>query len=117
MAYEVTNTRRGSSIIRCEGASTNNIALSELSTNTSIETISNAQIKRVAWSTGGSIEISRDSDTVATLYGSGEMRLDDFGHSIANNATSDITVTIATGGTCFIEVSKTAVYTTDLDQL
>lgn len=117
MAYEVTNTRRGSSIIRCEGASTNNVALSDLSTNTSLETVTSASIKRMTWSTGGSISVIRDEITVATLYGSGEMRLDELGHSIANSATSNITVTIATGGTCFLEVSKTATYSTDLDQL
>ena len=117
MAYEVTNTRRGSSVIRVEGASTNNVALSELSTNTSLETVSSAQIKRLAWTTGGNIAIARGANTVATLYGTGEMRLDELGHSIANNAAEDIVVTIATGGTCFIEVSKTASYSTDLDQL
>ena len=117
MAYEVTNTRRGSSIIRCEGASTNNVALTDLSTNTSLETVTTASIKRMMWTTGGNIAISRNGNTVATLYGTGEMRLDDLGHSVANSAASDITVTITTGGTCFLEVSKTATYSTDLDQL
>lgn len=117
MAYEVTNTRRGSSIIRVDGASTNNVSLADLSTNTALETVTSASIKRLMWSTGGNIAISRDANSVATLYGTGEMRLDDLGHSVANNATANINVVITTGGTCFIEVSKTATYSTDLDQL
>jgi hypothetical protein len=42
------------------------------------------------------------------------MRLDDFGHTIANNSTSSIVVTVNTGGTLFLEVSKEATYATPL---
>jgi len=119
MAYEVTNTRRGSSIIRCEGASTNDITLEQFSTNTSIETITSASLKRIAWSTGGTVTIARGEspNTVATLYGSGELRLDDYGYALANGGDGKIVVTIATGGTCILEVSKTATYSTDLNLL
>lgn len=117
MAYEITNVRRGSSVIRCEGAGTYTITLNDLSTNTSLETVETASIKRLLWSTGGTVGIARDMITVATLYGNGEMRLDDMGHSIANNATANIVITIATGGSCFLEVSKTASYSMDLSLL
>ena len=119
MAYEVSNSRRGSSIIRCEGAATYTIPLTQLSSNTALENVDSASIKRIAWSTGGTVTIGRGAspNTVTTLYGSGEIRLDDYGHSLANGATGDIVVTIATGGTCFPEVSKTATYTTDLNLL
>ena len=119
MAYEVTNVKRGSSIIRCEGASTNNVSLADLSTNTSLETVSSASIRRIMWSTGGSITIARGEtpNTIISLYDSGEMRLDDIGHSVANGGDGKIVVTIATGGTCFLEVSKTATYSMDLNLL
>ena len=52
-----------------------------------------------------------------TLYGSGEMRFDDYGYSLANNATGNVVVTIATGGSCVLELSKTATYSIDLDTL
>jgi hypothetical protein len=93
--------------------------LTQLSANTALENVDSASIKRVTWSTGGTVTIGRGAtpNTVATLYGSGEIRLDDYGHSLANGATGNIVVTIATGGTCFLEVSKTATYTTDLNLL
>jgi hypothetical protein len=45
-----------------------------------------------------------------SLYGNGELRADDFGHSIANNNTSSIVITVALGGYALIEVSKQATY-------
>jgi len=119
MAYEIVNSRRASSIIRCEGASTINLALESLSTNTDLEIVSSASIKRIIWSTGGTVTVARGepANTVLTLYGTGEMRLDELGYSLANGATGNIVVTIATGGTCVMEVSKVATYSTDLDQL
>jgi len=119
MAYEVVNSRRASSIIRCEGASTTNLALDTLSTNTDLEIVSSASIKRILWSTGGTVTVARGEapNTLITLYGSGEMKLDEMGYSLANGATGNIVVTIATGGTCVMEVSKVATYSTDLDQL
>jgi hypothetical protein len=52
-----------------------------------------------------------------TLYGTGEMRLDDYGYALANGSTGNVVVTIATGGSCILEVSKTATYSTNLDTL
>lgn len=119
MAYEIVNSRRASSIIRCEGASTVNVTLDNLSTNTSLETVSSASIRRILWSTGGTVTVGRGAspNTILTLYGTGDMKFDELGYSIANGAGGNIVVTIATGGTCVMEVSKIATYSTDLDQL
>lgn len=115
MAYEITNVRKGSSVIRCEGAGTYTITLNDLSTNTSLETVSTASIKRVLWSTGGTVAVARGAtpNTVITLYGNGEMRYDEMGHALANGSSGDIVITIGTGGSCFLEVSKTATFTSD----
>jgi riboflavin synthase len=119
MAYEIINARRGTSIIRAEAPGTYTVQLSDLSTNTSIETVTDASIKRVNWSSNGHINIARGStpNTVISLYSSGEMRLDDYGYSLANGSTGNIVVTIVTGGSVVMEVSKTATYSTDLDKL
>jgi len=121
MAFEITNQLRSSSIIRVEGASTVNVNVSQLSTNTALETVLSANIKRIAWSTGGSISIGRHAAsnvliTLATLFNSGQMNFDELGTSLANNNTGNVVVTIATSGTVLLEMSKTATYTTDLDR-
>ena len=113
MPFEITNTLRSSSIIRVEGTGTTTVALANLSVNAN-ETITAANIKRLNWTTNGNIQIVRNAVPIASLHGSGEMRLDDFGHTIANNSTSSIVVTVNTGGTLFLEVSKEATYATPL---
>ena len=110
MAYEVTNRLRNSSVIRVDGAGTTTLVLANLSSNTSIETVTAASIKRVAWSTNGNITISRGGVNVLTLYGSGDMRLDDYSHAIANNSTGNIVITVTTGGCAIVDVSKEATY-------
>lgn len=119
MAYEITNARRGTSIIRAEAPGTYTITLNALSTNTSIETVTDASIKRVNWSSNGHIHISRGAtpNLMLSLYNSGEMRFDDYGYSMANGSTGNIVITIATGGSVVLEVSKAATYSTDLDKL
>jgi hypothetical protein len=119
MAYEIINARRGTSIIRAEAPGTYTIQLSQLSTNTSIETVTDASVKRMNWSSNGYINIARGAtpNSVISLYNSGEMRLDDYGYSLANGSTGNIVVTIVTGGSVVMEVSKTATYSTDLDKL
>jgi hypothetical protein len=87
--------------------------LADLRKNTAIETVTSADIKRVTWSTNGSITITRTITPVLSLQGSGEMRFDEFGHSISNNNTSNVVVTIATGGTVVMELSKNATYSVD----
>jgi hypothetical protein len=113
MPFEITNTLRSSSIIRVEGTGTTTVALANLSVNAN-ETITAANIKRLSWTTNGNIQIVRNSVPIASLHGTGEMRLDEYGYSIANNSTSSIVVTVNTGGTLFLEVSKEATYATPL---
>ena len=121
MSYEVNNSLRSASIIRAEGVGTYTITLANLSSNTALETVSAAAIKRMNWSsnTTGSITVARGAtpNTVYSLYGNGELRLDEFGHSSANGSTGNIVVTIASAGTLTMEVSKTATYSTNLDTL
>ena len=119
MAYEITNNKRGSSIIRAVEAGTYTITLNDLSTNTALEVVSSASIRRINWSTNGSITLARGAtpNTLLQLFGSGESRFDDYGHLLANNSTGNVVITIATAGTVTLEVSKAATYTTDLDKL
>jgi len=113
MAYEITNTVRGSSIIRVVDPGTVTVNIANLSVNGN-ETITAASIKRVMWSTNGAISITRNSVTVLQLHGQGDMILTEIGHTIANTNTGTIVVTIATGGTAILEMTKTADYTTAL---
>lgn len=119
MAYEIVNTRKGSSIIRVVGADSVTATLNDLSTNTALEVVQSASIKRVTWSvpSTGNVTIARGAtpNTVLELYGSGEIRLDDWGHSVANGATGNVVITVSVGGTCFVDLSKYVTYTTNLD--
>lgn len=113
MAYEITKRLRGATIIRVVGVDTVTIPVANLASEAN-ETVLSASIKRVNWSTNGSITVARGSNNVLSLYNNGEMRLDDYGHTIANSKASDIVITIASGGTCVLEVSKDATYANSL---
>lgn len=113
MAYEIINTVKGGSIVRCVDVSTVNLALTQFRANPTNETVSAISIRRLNWSTNGSIEITRDGAQLFKLSGTGEMRLDDFGVSVANTATGNLSVQIITGGCVIIDVSKTATYNVD----
>lgn len=113
MPFELINSIRSSSIIRIEGTGTTTVALANLSVNAN-ETVTSANIKRINWSTNGNIQIVRNSVPIASLHGTGEMRLDEYGYSIANNSTSSIVITVNTGGTVVLEVSKETTYATAL---
>jgi hypothetical protein len=112
MSYEIINSKRGSSVIRAEGVGTYTIQLTDLSTNTSIETVTDASIKRAAWSSNGYITVGRGAtpNTMLSLYNSGEIHFSEFGYSVANTSTGNIVVQIVTGGTCVLEISKIATY-------
>jgi hypothetical protein len=110
MAYEIINTQRSTSIIRVVDAGAATIALADLSANAN-ETINSANIKRVTWSTNGNITIVRNSVPILSLHNAGSMLLDDFNYSIANTNNQSIVVTITTGGSLVMEVSKAATYT------
>ena len=113
MPFELINSIRSPSIIRIEGTGTTTVALANLSVNAN-ETVTAANIKRINWSTNGNIQIVRNSVPIASLHGTGEMRLDEYGYSIANNSTSSIVITVNAGGTVVLEVSKETTYATAL---
>ena len=109
MPIEITNKKRSVSVIRVEGISANTVYLANLAFAAD-ETVTGASIKRIMWSTGGTVNLTRNSNSICTLYGSGEMRFDESAHTVANNSTSPIVITITTGGCVFVEVSKEATY-------
>jgi hypothetical protein len=113
MPFEIINSIRSPSIIRIEGTGTTTVALANLSVNAN-ETVTAANIKRINWSTNGNIQIVRNSVPIASLHGTGEMRLDEYGYSIANNSASSIVITVNTGGTVVLEVSKETTYANSL---
>ena len=110
---EILNTLRGTSIIRVADVGTITVALTDLRANAYTETVSEADIKRVYWSTNGAIRITRNSIPILMLHSAGEMRLDDLGYSISNNNTQSITIEVITGGSLVMEVSKRATYNVD----
>ena len=117
MSHEIINTLRGASVIRCVDAGLYTIELTGLRKNTTTENVTSASIKKLVWSSNGYITVARGLNSVNTnmlqLSGSGEMNLDELGYSIANVSTGNVIVTIATGGTIVMELSKTATYNVD----
>lgn len=117
MAYEVVNNLRSTSIIRAVDPGTYTITLGNLSSNTSLETVSAANIKRLVWSTNGSITIARGTTTMLALHNAGQMYFDELGYSVANTNTGNVVITISTGGSIAMEVSKIATYSTELENV
>ena len=110
---EVINSVKGSSIIRVADAGTATITVNNLRAKRTTETVTAASIRKVRWSTNGSISIVRNSNTILTLDNSGEMDFQSYGYSAANNDTANIVITITSGGSIVMEVSKTATYNVD----
>lgn len=108
-------------MVRAEGPGTYTITLANLSSNSALETVTSASISRLNWSanTNGVVTVARGAtpNTVYSLYGTGELRFDEYGHAVANGATGNIVVTITSAGSLTMEVSKTATYSRDLGLL
>ena len=113
MPIEITNSLISSSLIRVEGIGTYYANLISLAVDSN-EVISSANIRRINWSTNGNIQIVRNGNNVTTLHNTGEVKLDEWGHTLANNNTSNVVITIVSGGTVLLEVTKSATYTTPL---
>jgi hypothetical protein len=105
MPFQITNKSYGDTTIRYDGVGTYTTPLANLGIDVT-ETISYANIKRLMWSTNGSIQITRNSNTICSLHNSGEMKFDEYGYAIANNNTGNIAVTIAGGGSLTMQLSK-----------
>ena len=113
MAFQIFNTLRGSSIITGCDAGTATIALTDLRANATTENVTAADIRRISWSTNGNISITRNGFPLLALHNAGEMRFDDFGAAVNSNNTSNMVITITTGGSFVMEVSKVASYNVD----
>lgn len=113
MSFEITNTQRSASIIRVAEVGTATITLANLSSNAN-ETVSAANIRRLTWSTNGSIQIVRNSVPLLMLYNSGTMMLDELNHSITTSSNTSFVITIASGGSLVMEVTKDATYANSL---
>ena len=108
MPIEISNTLRSVSVVRVEGTGTYYANIISLAANSN-EVVSAADIKRINWSTNGNITIVRNGNVIGTFHNAGES-----GYSIANNSTANVVITVTTGGTLFLELTKTATYTTPL---
>jgi len=104
MSYSITNKPYGPSVITVVGAGTHTIPLASLGTGD--ETISSANIKRIHWSTNNNISITRNSVKVLALHNNGIMNFDELGHSVANNNTGNIVVTINGAGSLTMQMTK-----------
>lgn len=120
MPLNITNAVRSKSVITLTGNTATRINLSQLSTNTSIETITAASIGLVATSSDGWWRIYRGNDATGELV----LELKDNNYlpftqtdlSISSNAAANIYVTNSgAGGTLIMQLSKTANYTINLD--
>lgn len=115
MASKITNSTRGPSVIQVTGADTLTVNVRNDLATSNTEIVTDAHLKRALWSTNGSITIVRNSEKVLELFGSGDMRLSDYGYNITTRSTADIVITVASGGTLVLEVAKVATYTVDPD--
>ena len=113
MPIEISNTLRSVSVVRVEGTGTYYANIISLAANSN-EVVSAADIKRINWSTNGNISIVRNGNVIGTFHNAGEYKADESGYSIANNSTANVVITVTTGGTLFLELTKTATYTTPL---
>ena len=121
MAKEIINQKRSKSIIRVVGNTATRINLSELSTNTSVETIQTASITHVTTSGDGWVRIYRGNDAtgalVLELYGSNDLPLSLYDIAISNTNSSNVYITnsSATGGTVLLVMTKYATFSVDAD--
>jgi hypothetical protein len=122
MAININNAIRARSIITVTGNTATSINLSNLSTNTQLEIVTAAAIAQVISSSDGFWRIYRGDNASGTLV----LELQDnnnlpFSQTeivVSNGATSNIYVTNSgTGGTLILALSKTATYTSDLDNI
>ena len=90
-------------------SSNTTIAMSDLSTNTSIETVNNASITKLFWS-GGPWTIYRGANLVVTLANTeGHWNLSGVGTALSQDSTGTIVCnTASAAASLVIEVSKKA---------
>lgn len=122
MAYEILNSLRTRSVIRVTGNTATRINLSQLSANSSLETVNSASLTHVITATDGKWVIYRGNDAsgpvLLSLFGSNDLPLSVYDVSLANGSTSNIFVTNSgTDGSLIMQFSKVATYSTDVGLL
>lgn len=112
MSSEIINTKRGTSLLKLVGANTYVFTVNNFSVNTSTEIVSSVSIRGVAWSTNGYITIARGSgsNVILELHNSGRFNFSEMGYALNEESTGNVAVTIVTGGSCVLELTKTATY-------
>lgn len=121
MPTTITNSKRSKSVIRITGNTSTRINLSELSTNTTTELVSAAEITHISTSTDGKWIVYRGNDAtgekVLSLFGENDIPFAQYDVSVAGaNTTANLFFTNSgTDGTLVVILSKTATYTIDPD--
>ena len=98
------NKLGGHAVIQLNGAGTTTINLADLAIGT--EVVSGLIITGICWSTNGSITIARGANTAASLHNAGQWDLSKCGGAMSADRAATIVVTIATGGSILLSVSK-----------
>ena len=122
MAYEIINTLRSRTVIRVTGNTATRINLTQLSANSSLETVNSASLTHVITTTDGKWVIYRGNDATGpvllSLFAQNNLEFSVYDVSFANGATSNIYVTNSgTDGTLIMQFTKVATYSTDVGLL
>jgi hypothetical protein len=121
MPVTINNSKRSKSVIKITGNTAARINLNQLSTNTTTELVSAAEITHATTSTDGKWIIYRGNDTggeqVLVLFGENDIPFSQYDISIGGaNSTANLYITNSgTDGTLVLTLSKTARYTVDPD--
>ena len=118
IAFETTNRVKGPSTIRFHGVGTANINVQNTFATQGVdkERITGFAIQKCAWSTNGSIMIRSSGQDVVELHSTGQINFAEDFAPIANSGqlqsigSQFFQVTIATGGTVMLQVSKVGNY-------
>lgn len=124
MPTTITNSKRSKSVIRITGNTATRINLNQLSTNTTTELVTAAEITHITSSTDGKWIVYRGNDAtvangepVLVLFGENDIPFAQYDVSIAgaNTGANLFFTNSGTDGTILVVVSKYATYTIDPD--
>lgn len=121
MPTTITNSKRSKSVIRITGNTATRVNLNQLSTNTTTELVTAAEISHITTSTDGKWIVYRGNDatgeSVLALFGQNDVPFAHYDVSIAgaNTGANLFFTNSGTDGTLVVTVSKTATYTIDPD--
>lgn len=121
MPTTITNSKRSKSVIRITGNTAVRVNLNQLSTNTTTELISAADISHITTSSDGKWVVYRGNDAtgepVLALFGENDIPLAQFDVTVGGaNTTANLYFTNSgTDGTLIVTLNKTATYTIDPD--